>query len=350
MQKKQIKAIDFFCSGGGMTHGLRQSGIDVVAGIDFDPDCKETYEKNNPGSQFILSDIFELRERELKKRLFLNKNDDNLVLIGCSPCQYWSIIQTSKKKSEQSKDLLKEFHRFVKYFNPGYVVVENVPGIASRKEESGLTKFAKDLEERGYKVKYKVVNLNEYGVPQTRKRFSLVASRTNNEYVFPEPKKGKKPTVKDVLGEDNGFEKISAGHKDYTKRNHSTSKLSAKNLERLKGTRKNGGNAMWWRKDEKLGREKYKGNGFKDNYSRMFWDKPAPTITTKFFSISNGRFAHPEEHRAISIREGATLQTFPKRYYFYSTSILGVARMIGNAVPPEYAKRIGKAILKSANA
>jgi len=346
-QKSKIKAVDFFCSGGGMTQGMRQAGINVIAGLDFDPDCKETYEKNNPGSEFILSDIFELKETELEQKLVLKKNDDNLLLIGCSPCQYWSIIQTSKKKSEQSKDLLVEFKRFVNYFNPGFVVVENVPGIASRKDESGLTKFAEDLEQRGYHVKYKVVNLNDYGVPQTRKRFSLVASRTTKDIVFPEPKRGKKPVVKDFLGTANGFEQVQAGHRDSTKRDHTVSKLSELNLERLKGTKPNGGNALWWRHDEKLGRKKYKGTGFKDNYSRMYWNKPAPTITTKFFSISCGRFAHPEEHRAISLREGATLQTFPKRYYFYSKSIQGVARMIGNAVPPEYARRIGKAILSS---
>lgn len=332
-----------------MTNGMRQAGIDVIAGIDFDPDCKKTYEKNNMGSKFILSDVFQLTPQELEKKLRLTKNDDNLLLIGCSPCQYWSIIQTNKNKSEQSKDLLKEFQRFVNYFNPGYVVVENVPGVASRQAESGLTNFIKELENKGYKVKQKIVNLNDYGVPQTRKRFSLVATRVNENFVFPHKKKGKKPDVKDVLGVHNGFEKIPAGHKDKTKRNHSASKLSDKNLKRLKGTPKNGGNAFWWRNDTILGRDRYRGNGFKDNYSRMSWDKPAPTITTKFFSISNGRFAHPEEHRAISIREGATLQTFPKRYYFYSNSIQGVARMIGNAVPPEYARRIGKAILKSAN-
>jgi len=325
---------------------MRQAGIDVIAGIDFDPDCKKTYEKNNPGSQFILSDVFELKEKELEEKLSLDKDDDNLVLIGCSPCQYFSIIQTDKKKSEQSKDLLKEFHRFVKYFNPGYVVVENVPGFASRKEESGLTLFTDDLISKGYAVKYDVVNLNNYGVPQTRKRFSLVASRVNKDCVFPKPKRGKKPTVMDVLGTRNGFENIQAGYKDNTKRDHSASRLSDKNLLRLKGT-PSGGDALWWRDDKALGREKYKGKGFADNYGRMAWDKPAPTITTKFFSLSNGRFGHPEEHRAISIREGAALQTFPKRYYFYSDSIQGNARMIGNAVPPEYARRIGKAIMDS---
>jgi DNA (cytosine-5)-methyltransferase 1 len=347
MPNKEIKAVDFFCSGGGMTNGMMKAGIKVIAGIDFDKDCKETYEANNKGAKFILADVFKLKETDLEKDLSLKRNDKNLLLIGCSPCQFWSIIRTDKKKSEQSKDLLVEFHRFVKYFNPGYVVVENVPGIATRKDESGLTAFANDLEKRGYKVKFKVVNLNEYGVPQTRKRFSLVASRVTTEEVFPSPSKADKPTVRDFLGKQNGFPKITAGHRDESDFNHSVAKLSDKNLERLIGTPSNGGNAMWWRTDKKLGRAKYKGDGFKDSYSRMCWDKAAPTITTKFFSISNGRFAHPEEHRAISIREGATLQTFPKSYIFHATSMHSAARMIGNAVPPEYARRIGKAIINS---
>lgn len=347
MAKKKIKAVDFFCSGGGMTKGMSKAGIKVIAGIDFDPECKATYEANNKGSKFILADVFQLKESELERDLSLKKNDDNLLLIGCSPCQFWSMIRTDKRKSEQSKDLLREFSRFVKYFNPGYVVVENVPGIERRKDESGLTAFVADLEKREYKVKYKVVNLNEYGVPQTRKRFTLVATRVNDDFVFPSQTKKENPTVKDFLGERNGFPKVNAGHKDETKFQHTVSNLSEKNLQRLKGTVTNGGNALWWRTDKKLGREKYTGDGFKDSYGRMWWDKPAPTITTKFFSISNGRFAHPEEHRGLSIREGATLQTFPKNYFFISPSIHGAAKMIGNAVPPEYAKRIGKAIINS---
>lgn len=345
MSKKVIKAVDFFCSGGGMSNGMIKAGIKVIAGIDFDIECKSTYEANNKDSRFIHADVFKLKEEDLQTQLSLKRNDDNLLLIGCSPCQFWSMIRTDKRKSAQSKDLLIEFSRFVKYFNPGFVVVENVPGIERRKEESGLNTFVLELEERGYKVKYKVVNLNDYGVPQTRKRFSLVASRVTKDCVFPSPSKGEKPTVRDFLGTKNGFPKVTAGHKDETNFQHTVCKLSDKNLLRLMGTPQNGGNAMWWRSNKKLGREKYRGDGFRDSYSRMSWDKAAPTITTKFFSISNGRFAHPEEHRAISIREGATLQTFPKKYNFISSSINGAARMIGNAVPPEYARRIGKAIL-----
>jgi len=347
MAKKSIKAVDFFCSGGGMTKGMTQAGINVIAGIDNDPNCKETYEVNNKGSKFILADVYTLKEKELKKELGLRKKDDNLLFIGCSPCQFWSIIRTDKKKSEQSKSLLKEFNRFVKYFKPGYVVVENVPGIASRKEESGLSEFVDDLERKGYKVTFKNVNLNDYGVPQTRKRFTLLASRVTKNTIFPTPTRRKKPSVKDFIGKGNGFSKVEAGHQDKTKFQHTVAALSYKNLKRIEGTPPNCGDSGWWRTDNELGKLKYRGDSFRDVYGRMSWDKPAPTITTKFFSLSNGRFGHPEENRAISIREGATLQTFPKSYKFITPSIQQAGKLIGNAVPPEYAKRIGKAIVNS---
>ncbi len=337
-KKNKLKAIDFFCSGGGMTYGMRKAGIDVIAGIDNDPDVKDTYEKNNPGTNFIQADVFELKEIDLSKYTGINKNDDNLILIGCSPCQYWSIIQTDKKKSQKSKDLLKEFHRFVKFYNPGFVVVENVPGLERKAEESGLKDFIDNLEKRGYKVYWDVHKLNEYGVPQTRKRFSLIASRITENKIIPE-KSTHNLIVKDFIGEHNGFPKVQAGFKDNSKFQHSVAGLSEENLEILSKTPKNGGNTVKQRKY-------FKGKGFRDSYSRMSWDKPAPTITTKFFSISNGRFAHPEENRAISLREGATLQTFPKDYVFYAKSMQANARMIGNAVPPEFARRIGEAIIK----
>jgi len=340
MTKKnnKLKSIDFFCSGGGMTYGMRQAGIEVIAGIDNDPDVKETYEKNNLGTKFIQADVFNLKEVDLSKYTGINKNDDNLILIGCSPCQYWSIIQTDKKKSQKSKDLLKEFHRFVKYYNPGFVVIENVPGLERRAKESGLEQFIKDLETRGFKIHYDIFNLNEYGVPQTRKRFSLIASRVTENIIKPEKEKYK-AMVKDFLGKKNGFPEIPAGHKDHTFFQHTSAKLSKENLEIIKKTPKDGGNSIKERK--------YKGKGFHDSYSRMSWDKPAPTITTKFISFSNGRFGHPEEDRAISLREGATLQTFPKDYVFYAKSMAANAKMVGNAVPPQFAKKIGKAIIKA---
>jgi DNA (cytosine-5)-methyltransferase 1 len=346
MKKKNIHAVDFFCSGGGMTCGLTQAGIDVIAGIDFDIACKETYEKNNPKSKFILADVFKLKEEDLAKELKLKKNDNDLVLIGCSPCQFWSIIRTDKTKSAKSKNLLIEFQRFVDYFNPGYVLVENVPGILAKKDKSGLDKFVSNLEDKGYKVHYEVVNMSDFGVPQNRRRFSLIATRVSKKLALTRKNKVR-PVLKTVLGTENGFPKVLPGHIDETSFSHTVAGLTQKNLDRLKKTPKNGGSWLDWASDKNLQRKSYRGQGFKDNYGRMSWDKPAPTITTKFFSISNGRFAHPEENRAISIREGATIQTFPKNYVFYATSLANQAKMIGNAVPPKFAKELGKVILNA---
>ena len=334
---KPLKAIDFFCSGGGMTCGMRQSGVKVIAGIDNDPEVKKTYESNNKGSKFILADVFNFTESELGRVTGVEKNDDNLIFIGCSPCQYWSIIQTDKSKSKKSKDLLKEFHRFVKFYKPGFVVVENVPGIERNSKESGLGAFVNDLMNMGYSVEYDIYKLDEYGIPQTRKRFSLIASRVTSQKIKPN-KTNHRATVRDFIGSSNGFPIVEAGHKDSSGFQHIVAGLRKENLIVVQNTPKNGGNSIKKRKY-------FKGIGFKDSYSRMSWDKPAPTITTKFFSISNGRFTHPEENRALSIREGATLQTFPKEYVFHANSIQSMARMIGNAVPPEFAKRIGDSIM-----
>ena len=345
--KTKFKAIDFFCGGGGMTCGLRQAGINVIAGVDFDKDAKDTYETNNLGSKFILSDIKRLRSSYFEKNFDIRKNDDHLILVGCSPCQFYSIINTDKDKSEKSKDLLGNFARFIEYYNPGYVLVENVPGLKTHKK-SILPKFLEFLKRQGYTVCEKVVDLSYYGVPQSRKRFSLIASRVSKNVELPKPEENQS-LLHDHIGIQNGFERINAGHKDDTDFNHTVAGLKPICVERLSITPHNGGNRLAWKDNSKLQLGCFigKDDSFKDTYGRMFWNKPASTITTKFFSISNGRFAHPEEDRAISLREGATLQTFPKDYVFKTNSIAATAKLIGNAVPPEYAKRVGLSIINS---
>lgn len=343
--KPQLKAIDFFCGGGGMTCGLRQAGINVIAGVDFDKAVGETYEYNNPGSRFIQSDIKRLRSDHFERNFGLQKNDDNLILVGCSPCQYYSIINTDRKKSIKTKDLLRSFARFVEYYRPGYVLVENVPGIMTNKD-SILPEFLQRLDELGYhNNKYEVLDLCYFGVPQSRRRFSMIASRLDVEIRLPE-KDDHLAVLKDYIGETHGFPRIPAGHKDKSEFNHSVAGLSEVCLERMRLTPHDGGSRDAWANNDRLQLPCYVGhdNSFKDNYGRMAWDKPAPTITTKFFSISNGRFGHPEEDRAISIREGATLQTFPKEYVFKTNSIATAAKLIGNAVPCEYARRLGETI------
>ncbi len=347
-QTASMKAVDFFCGGGGMSYGMQEAGIDVLAGIDYEIACKKTYEANIVDSKFIHADVFDLKEETLKKNLKLEKNDDNLVLIGCSPCQFWSIINTDKNKSKKSKSLLAEFERFVRFFNPGYVVVENVPGVLRRKKESGLESFIQWLESNEFNVHFKIHNTNDFGVPQNRKRFTLVASRIGNDKVFPK-KLANRKTVADVLGVKNGFKKIEAGHIDNTEFLHTASSVAPVTLKRLIKVKKDGGDRLDFADDPELqlpcfaGRDK----SFRDTFGRLWWNKPSNTITTKFYSVSNGRFVHPDEDRALSLREGATLQSFPKSYKFCASSIAAIARQIGNAVPPEYARHIGLAILEN---
>ena len=347
-----LKAVDFFCGGGGMSFGMLQAGIEILAGIDNEESCRETYEANIGKNKFIKADVFDLKETELQKKIGLRRRDKSLILIGCSPCQFWSIINTDKTKSQKSKNLLVEFRRFVEYFKPGYVIVENVPGVLRKKKESGLEDFINWLEENKYYVHFNVHNVNDFGVPQTRNRFTLVANRVTKNKVFPEPIKGEKPNVKDFIGRDNGFEDIEAGHIDTSSFIHTSSYLSELNLKRIKKVPKDGGNRLSFADDNELQLNCFKGKdkSFEDTFGRMWWNKPAPTITTKFNSISNGRFGHPENDRGISLREGAVLQSFPKNYVFHGSSLGAIARLIGNAVPPIYAEKIGAAIKENHNA
>lgn len=343
--KTKFKAIDFFCGGGGMTCGLRQAGIDVIAGVDFDIDCKKTYEINNPSTKFVYSDITELPCDYFERELNVEKDDDSLILVGCSPCQYYSIINTKKHKAEKSKNLLLDFAKFIDYYNPGYILVENVPGLVTR-YDSILPHFLRFIAEKGYHYMVNdVIDMSYYGVPQSRKRFSLIASRVK-EVSLPD-RDEKRSVLEDFISEEKGFKPIPAGHKDDTDFNHTAAGLNEINLRRLAKTRKDGGNRLGWKDDPELQLPCYIGKDdcFVDVYGRMAWKKPASTITTKFFNISNGRFAHPEQDRAISLREGATLQTFPKDYIFKTGSIGATAKLIGNAVPPEYARRVGLKII-----
>lgn len=344
-----LKAIDFFCGSGGMTSGFKHAGIEVLAGIDIEKECEETYLENNKPAKFLCEDIKEMPVEKLILETNIQREDDELIFIGCSPCQYWSVISTDKTKAAETKNLLLDFQRFVEYFKPGYVVLENVPGITTRKE-SPLNSFLNFLDNTGYKYDHGIVNVSHYGVPQTRKRYILIASRVQGkkEIKIPEPDtKEKPPTVGQFILDDPAFYKVEQGHKDLTDFNHTVAGLKQINIDRLKVTKEGCGNEAW-RNDPHLKIKAHENsNGFKDVYGRMHRDKVGPTITTKFFSISNGKFGHPTQLRAISIREGATLQTFDKTYVFKGKSVAANARMIGNAVPPALAERIAKAIKKN---
>lgn len=347
-KKSVLKAVDFFCCSGGVTHGFKKAGIKVLGGIDIEGAYQETYEKNNKGSKFLKADISKLQPNDLIHEFGIAKNMDDLIFVGCSPCQYYTNLQTDKTKSSESKMLLVEFKRFVNFFNPGFIFLENVPGLES-KSESPLTYFKKYLTEKGYIFQDKVVNAADYNIPQSRRRYILVASRVTTKILIPNASNSERiKTVKDAIG---NLPEIVAGHKDESDNMHWSSGLAPINLKRIQQTSHNGGTRLEWKDDKELQLKCYVGkdNTFSDVYGRMFWDYPSPTITTKFHSLTNGRFGHPEQNRAISLREGAILQSFPKNYKFHSKIVGVVAKMIGNAVPPELSKQIGLSIIKSMN-
>lgn len=359
-----LRAVDFFCGAGGMTHGLLKAGFDVLGGIDNHLPCKETYEhpSNNvrPGGEtvrFIHADISDYSPNDLERDFEIERDDDALLFAGCNPCQYWSKVNTSRQRSVAGGQLLEDFRRFVAEFRPGYVVVENVPGLRRNAEISGLETFLGFLEQAGYSYDHKVVAAYLYGIPQKRTRYLLIATRvskremkpgirlpepvTTNGTPFPEDMK-----LKYHIGVPRGFRPLAAGVRSDDPPLHWAAGLSPQNLQRIRNTPKDGGSRDAWRDDDALQIDAYRGKDecFRDVYGRMRWDEPASTITTRFNSVSNGRFGHPVEDRAISLREGATLQTFPMTYSF-PTILAEAARQIGNAVPPELARRVGCGII-----
>ena len=341
----ELKTVDFFCGAGGMSQGFKQAGIDAIAALDNDKKCEATYMANHPNTRFICEDITQFTPEDLLERTGIQQNDDDAIFVGCAPCQYWSNIRHSRQKSYATRNLLKEFLKFVNFFTPGYVVVENVIGIDTHREESGLKELCSSLRDKKYYIHLEhKFSTRDYGVPQTRRRFLLIASRHPKTIKLKKEKQ--QQTFKQAVGK---LPPIKAGecHKDDPL--HRSPKLSEINIRRLEETKEGKDRSGWMHIDE-LMIDAYRGKPIsyhRYNYGRMAWDQLAPTITTRFTSLGCGRFGHPQDNRAISLREGALLQTFKRDYDFCDHSTQTTARLIGNAVPPLFAQKIGEAIISS---
>lgn len=343
-------AIDFFCGGGGMTRGLIDAGIQVLAGIDSNPDCRETYETNNDNT-YLQCDICKLTPAHLTEAFPQLNEQDEVMLVGCAPCQPFSLLRREEFDEDgnpiphRSVNLLTEFGRFVEALHPAHVIVENVPGLKGKGSDI-LDSFKKMLKEEGYQWDEKILYAKNYGVPQNRRRYILIASRLFNP-VIPAQTHGVGPdlipyhTVRQAI---ENYPAIVAGENHKNIPNHRCANLSDLLLRRIIATPHNGGSRTDWPEDLVLDCHK-SFMGHTDVYGRMKWDEPSPTLTVKCFSLSNGRFGHPEQNRAISLREAAALQTFPDDYIFYG-SIQEVGRQIGNAVPVLLAKVMGEYVLR----
>jgi len=332
-----IECVDLFCGLGGLTHGLSRGGVKVVAGIDIDPECRVPYESNNDAI-FHQGDLREMTGAQLSEMF---SSSSVRLLAGCAPCQPFSTYSRKGRlgRADAMWDLLGDFSRLVREVEPDLVTMENVPQLV---HHAVFARFLEDLA--GYDVSWSIVDCAQYGVPQTRKRLVLLGSRLGPVSLLPPNRGVKLRTVRDAIF---NLRPLAAGEADPRDTLHAACRLSPLNLHRIKASKPGG----TWRDWDPALRAKCHardtGQTYPSVYGRMEWDAPAPTITTQCFGFGNGRFGHPEQHRAITLREAAILQTFPRNYRFapdgepVKFSVMG--RLIGNAVPV----RIGEVIAES---
>lgn len=338
--KSKPIAIDLFCGCGGLTLGLKRAGFQVVGAVDNDQLAVETYKANHREVFVWEKNIRKLSTLTVKRRLHIRKRRLDL-LACCPPCQGFSTMRTlngSRIIKDPRNDLIGEFYRFVKDFMPKAVMFENVPGLA---EDKRFKSLVRRLETLGYNGEYDILNAADFGVPQRRRRLIYIAGH-NGQITFA-PKSKERKTVMDVIGDLPPAGQSGDPLHD----------LPENRSERIKNLisriPKDGGSRTDLPVDEQLQCHK-DCNGFKDVYGRMAWEKVAPTITSGCFNPSKGRFLHPEQDRAITMREAAILQSFPKSYKFpIVTNKSAIALLIGNALPPEFIKSQAKSIYRYLN-
>jgi DNA (cytosine-5)-methyltransferase 1 len=346
-QSKQITmdncaVIDMFCGVGGLTHGFIREGFNVVAGYDLDSSCRYAYETNNKGAVFKEKDITNVTADEISN---LYAKYAIKILVGCAPCQPFSTY-SRKRVRKDDWSLLNEFGRIVREVKPEIVSIENVPEIARASRFTVFKDFLHLLDKEGYFVSWKIVKCERYGVPQARSRLVLLASRLGEIELIPETHgRDEYKTVKQTIYK---LPKLKAGKSHKKDKLHVASGLTMKNLQRIQASQPGG---TWKDWDDNLRASCHtteNGESYIGVYGRMEWDRPAPTITTQFYNFGSGRFGHPVQDRAISIREGAMLQTFPKNYKFIPPSqkviITHLGRHIGNAVPVRLAQIVARSI------
>ncbi len=338
--KARGAVIDLFCGAGGLSHGFRLEGFDIVAGIDFDPKCRFPFEQNND-APFLLKDVAEIDADDLASRL---SPDLPRILIGCAPCQPFS--RYSQGREDGRWQLLEHFSRLICEVKPDIVSMENVPRLQKFMDSSVFNSFVRTLRNNDYFVNWKMAYCPDYGVPQSRSRLVLIASKFGPPGVPVATHDVESyPTVRDAIG---ALPPIDAGGAHADDPLHRCSELSANNVKRMLASRPGGSWRDW---DDDLVTPCHRsetGQGYSSVYGRMKWDKPAPTITTQFFGFGNGRFGHPDQDRAISLREGALIQTFPPDYAFVpegqKVEIKTLGRLIGNAVPVGLGRAIARRI------
>jgi DNA (cytosine-5)-methyltransferase 1 len=332
-----IDVYDFFSGCGGTSAGLKRAGLRPVIAVDFDEGALATYSKNFPEAKAILEDIRRLGTSQIQDH-FAKVRQNAVLMCACAPCQPFSKQNRHKDPEDARASLLGHLGRFVTRFRPELLLIENVPGIRANAEANPLAELISLLDELGYEHDAQTVMAHDYGVPQARRRLLLVASLLG-PITLPQATHGtaERPhlTVKDAI---YSLPPLAAGGEDNVVLNHQAANLSELNLRRIRASRQ-GGNWNDWPADLRLPCHT-EVDGYTDVYGRMDWSRPAPALTTRCISYSNGRFGHPDQDRAISVREAALLQTFDDDFEFVG-NLASMAKQIGNAVPVRLAEALG---------
>lgn len=334
-----IVAVDLFCGVGGLTHGLTRAGVKVRLGVDLDPACRFPMETNN-AAKFLEADVASLLPSDIQTAF----GDAQITLLaGCAPCQPFSSYSQSAKRDGPHGDwgLLRSFSKLVLAVRPTLVTMENVPPLL---KQQIFKDFVADLHEAGYDLDFKVVDGRDIGLPQRRQRLVLVASMLG-PIVIPDADKPR-ATVRDTIAK---LPPLSAGSSDPDDPLHAAASLSELNLARVRHSKPGGTWRDWPRELVAMCHARQTGATYPSVYGRMEWDTPAPTMTTQCYGFGNGRFGHPEQDRAISLREAAMIQSFPRDYSFVPDgtriNFNTLGRMIGNAVPVLLGEFIGEILV-----
>lgn len=337
-----VQAIDLFCGVGGLTCGLIQAGINVVAGFDLDPTCQYAYEHNNH-VPYHIRNVREVLGGELNN---LYNDNTTRVLVGCAPCQPFSQMRFKMGRAninDEKYNLLLEFGRLIEETHPDVISMENVPQI---RETDVYREFIALLERNHYRYNAQVVYCPNYGIPQTRRRFVLVGSQLGQIELIAPTHNPQNVHVRDFIADLPALEAGAVNPDDPL---HRSSALSQINLQRIRASVPGGTWHDWPEELRCACHKKDSGTTYASVYGRMTWEQIGPTITTQFYNYGTGRFGHPQQDRALSLREGAILQTFPRDYDFVDPErgfvMRDISRHIGNAVPVRLGQVIGLSII-----
>lgn len=325
-----LLAVDLFSGCGGLTLGLKQAGFRVIGAVEKDPLSVETYKKNHRKTTVWQADIRGIEPTDVLRTLKLRKGELHM-LAGCPPCQGFSTLVTKnglRHVDDPRNKLIYDFLRFVERLVPKTVMMENVPDLAKTMR---FKRFCKRLRDLGYLVEYRILNVADYGVPQRRRRLVLLGSRYG-AVPFPE-RDTSRLTVRNALSIINHVNLLHDPLHDVTDNRAPHVKKLIKQIPKNGGSRTDLSNKRQLRCHKSF-------DGFRDVYGRMAWDDVAPTITSGCINPSKGRFLHPTKNRTITLREAALLQSLPVGYHIsLRRGKYAAAAMIGNALPPEFARR-----------